>query len=66
MSEDGYDIGDPEQRRKVAEAVVEDWREKGGVLRPGITYIRLEPGECVLSGEDVRRLLEGPSDEGES
>lgn len=53
------DLSDPEQRRKAAEQIAKEVYEAGGFLRPGEQMIRLEPGERVLSQEDIQRLLEG-------
>jgi hypothetical protein len=57
----GHDLGTVEGRRDLARKIVGDWRD-GGVLTPGVSLSRLEPGEHVLTEEDIRRLLE----EGES
>lgn len=55
--EDAFDIGTEDGRHALARKIAEDWRESGGVLHPGVSYVHLEPGEHVLSGEDIRRLL---------
>ena len=57
--EKAYDFSTEDGRKALARKMVDDWRENGGVLLPGVTYIRLEPGEHILSQEDVRRLLDG-------
>ncbi|MFI2761418.1 hypothetical protein ACH5A3_21490 [Streptomyces echinatus] len=57
--EKAFDFSDPEQRRKAAEQIAKEAYEAGGFLRPGEQLIWLEPGERVLSQEDIRRLLEG-------
>lgn len=56
---ESFDIGTEDGRKALARKVADDLYQNGGVLHPGIVYIRLEPGEYVLSGEDIRRLLEG-------
>lgn len=56
---ESFDIGTEDGRKALARKMADDWRENGGVLPPGVRYIRLEPGEYVLTQEDVRRLLEG-------
>jgi hypothetical protein len=61
--EESFDISTEDGRKALARKMADDWRENGGVLPPGVTYIRLEPGEHILSGEDIRRLLEGEEDQ---
>lgn len=57
--EHALDLSDPDDRREAAKQIAKEMYDAGGFLRPGVQLFRLEPGERILSQEDVRRLLEG-------
>lgn len=53
-----FDLSTSADRRTAAEGIATELYENGGFLRPGVQWIRLEPGERFLSQETVRRILE--------